>query len=115
MVEGDAESILRTHDDSAWFMVSGETGGQAVWIEVEFPPNMRVVELNKYTFSHGMNFANHMFPYGISDSAWFQMKVGIFYSGRERMFSDCLAVWRQPLARIWHQHTPLHITLVLGI
>ncbi len=33
------------------------------------------VEMTKYTFSHGMNFANHMFPYGISDSAWLQMKV----------------------------------------
>ncbi|KAJ9515469.1 hypothetical protein QJQ45_016458 [Haematococcus lacustris] len=75
VVEGDAESILRVHDqDSAWFVVSGDSGQQPVWIEVELPPNMRVVELQRYTFSHGMNFANHMLPYGISDSAWFQMK-----------------------------------------
>lgn len=56
--------------------VSGDNGGQsAVWIEVELPPHMRVVDLTKLTFSHGMNFATHMFPYGISDSGWFQMKV----------------------------------------
>ncbi|GFH20400.1 predicted protein, partial [Haematococcus lacustris] len=78
VVEGDAESILRVHDqDSAWFVVSGDSGQQPVWIEVELPPNMRVVELQRYTFSHGMNFANHMLPYGISDSAWFQMKVDL--------------------------------------
>lgn len=72
-MEGDPESILRVHDqDSAWFAVSGEAGAgpglggmgpgggmgggggggmggangpQPVWIEVEFPPNMRVVEV----------------------------------------------------------------------
>lgn len=44
VVEGDAEAILRTHDqDNTWFMVSGEIGTQPVWIEVELPPNMRVV------------------------------------------------------------------------
>jgi len=76
VVEGDAESILRVQDDSAWFMVSGDatSSQQPVWVELEFPETMRVVELTKFTFSHGMNFANHMFPYGISDSAWFQMK-----------------------------------------
>lgn len=39
------------------------------------------LQLAKYTFSHGMNFATHMFPYGISDSAWFQMKVGLWGVG----------------------------------
>jgi len=75
VVEGDAESILRVHDqEAAWFMVSSDNGAAPVWIEVELPPNMRVAELSKFTFSHGMNFATHMFPYGISDSAWCQMK-----------------------------------------
>jgi hypothetical protein len=59
--EGDPESILRTADDSTWFAVCGD-GRQPVWIEVLFPEYMRVVELSKYTFSHGMNLANHMFP-----------------------------------------------------
>jgi hypothetical protein len=31
--------------------------------------------LDKFTYSHGINFQHNMLPYGISDSAqWFQMK-----------------------------------------
>ncbi|EFJ47596.1 hypothetical protein VOLCADRAFT_120965 [Volvox carteri f. nagariensis] len=73
--EGDPDSILRTLDDPAsWFNVTGDDPLRPVWVEVVFPPHMRVVELTKYTFSHGMNMSAHMFPYGISDSSWFQMK-----------------------------------------
>lgn len=74
--EGDPDSILRTLEDpSSWFNVSSDDSSRPVWLEVLFPPHMRVVELTKYTFSHGMNMASHMFPYGISDSSWFQLKV----------------------------------------
>ncbi|KAG2425797.1 hypothetical protein HXX76_013422 [Chlamydomonas incerta] len=79
-VEGDADSILRTASSESdtgagsWFTVSSEDASRPVWVEVAFPPCMRVVELSKYTFSHGMNMIAHMFPYGISDSSWFQMK-----------------------------------------
>ncbi|PNW73103.1 hypothetical protein CHLRE_14g618900v5 [Chlamydomonas reinhardtii] len=79
-VEGDADSILRTSSSDSdtgagsWFTVSSEDPSRPVWVEIAFPPCMRVVELSKYTFSHGMNMIAHMFPYGISDSSWFQMK-----------------------------------------
>ncbi|KAG2447529.1 hypothetical protein HYH02_007453 [Chlamydomonas schloesseri] len=84
-VEGDADSILRvtpgggSSSDTdtgpgSWFTVSSEDASRPVWVEVGFPACMRVVELSKYTFSHGMNMIAHMFPYGISDSSWFQMK-----------------------------------------
>ncbi|GIL76460.1 hypothetical protein Vretimale_5993 [Volvox reticuliferus] len=73
--EGDPDSILNTLDDpTSWFNVTGDDPSRPVWLEVVFPPHMRVVELTKYTFSHGMNMSAHMFPYGISDSSWFQMK-----------------------------------------
>ncbi|GLI64801.1 hypothetical protein VaNZ11_008207 [Volvox africanus] len=73
--EGDPDSILSTLDDpTSWFNVTGDDPSRPVWLEVVFPPHMRVVELTKYTFSHGMNMSAHMFPYGISDSSWFQMK-----------------------------------------
>ncbi|GFR50587.1 hypothetical protein Agub_g12861 [Astrephomene gubernaculifera] len=75
-VEGDPDSVLRTGSDdtASWFTVSGDDPSHPVWVEVVFPPHMRVVEFSKYTFSHGMNMIAHMFPYGISDSSWFQMK-----------------------------------------
>ena len=76
--EGDPASILRVADDNTWFAVS-DNSRQPVWIEVQFPESMRVVELSKYTFSHGLNMASHMFPYGISDSQWFSMKVSVVW------------------------------------
>lgn len=67
-MEGDADSILRTSSSDSdtgagsWFTVSSEDPSRPVWVEIAFPPCMRVVELSKYTFSHGMNMIvrNHV-------------------------------------------------------